>query len=519
MGKISKIRTIVDTVRYLKPIQVYGRFLLYTNRFGGVKITWNKLPVKEGRQFVLIESIPFRQSFKSNSFEFLNLKHDFGNHIDWNWLGYGRLWTYNLNYFEFLDQKDIKKEEGLRVIDDFIAQLQTNKIGLEPYPLSLRCINWIRFFCKHNIHNPGYDSVLYKQLQLLTSKIEYHLLGNHLLENSFALLLGAYYFNDSNLYGIAKKILQKELKEQTLLDGGHFELSPMYHCTMLFRILDCYNMATNNSLFNKEPEVLLRCVAQDMLGWLQAVTFKNGDIPLMNDAAFGIAPNTRQLIEYGGRLGLTPSKITLKSSGYRKLSNKKFECVADVGNVGPDYQPGHAHADTLNFELHINGRPVIVDTGTSTYEINQTRFDERSTSAHNTVVIGDKNSSEVWAGHRVAKRARVEIIEDKKTKVHASHNGYKKLGVIHSRCFEINDDLLIITDKIRNEGKAYLHFHPCEKIKIMDNSIIGSDFIISIDGAKEINICEFCYAPEFNKRIPSTRIQVLFDDFLTTTFK
>jgi len=36
-----------------------------------------------------------------------------------------------------------------------------------------------------------------------------------------------------------------------------------------------------------------------------------------------------------------------------------------------------------------NGRPVIVDTGTSTYEVNNTRFYERSTAAHNTVVALD----------------------------------------------------------------------------------------------------------------------------------
>ncbi|MCS2404764.1 heparinase II/III-family protein [Bacteroides salyersiae] len=44
-----------------------------------------------------------------------------------------------------------------------------------------------------------------------------------------------------------------------------------------------------------------------------------------------------------------------------------------------DYQPGHAHADTFTFELHINNRPVIIDTGTSTYEVNEARFYERST--------------------------------------------------------------------------------------------------------------------------------------------
>ena len=52
----------------------------------------------------LNESIPFNEMNKDNSFVFLNQKKDFGDTIDWNYLGFGRLWAYNLNYFELLHQ-------------------------------------------------------------------------------------------------------------------------------------------------------------------------------------------------------------------------------------------------------------------------------------------------------------------------------------------------------------------------------------------------------------------------------
>ena len=64
--------------------------------------------------------------------------------------------------------------------------------------------------------------------------IEYHILGNHLLENGFSLFFGAYYFQDEKFYVKAKKILTDELDEQILEDGAHFELSSMYHQIMLF---------------------------------------------------------------------------------------------------------------------------------------------------------------------------------------------------------------------------------------------------------------------------------------------
>ena len=97
-----------------------------------------------------------------------------------------------------------------------------------------------------------------------------------------------------------------------------------------------------------------------MLGWLSSVCFENGDIPLFNDAAFGISPSPVALFAYAKRLGLNFEKSGLSDSGYRKLVTNKFECVVDVSRVGPDYQPGHAHADTFTFELHINNRPVII---------------------------------------------------------------------------------------------------------------------------------------------------------------
>ena len=106
----------------------------------------------------------------------------------------------------------------------------------------------------------------------------------------------------------------------------------------------------------------------------------------------------------------------------------------DCGDIGPSFQPGHAHADTLSFELHIHNRPVIVDTGTSTYEISDTRFYERSTGAHNTVTIDNLNSSQVWAGHRVGKRAKAKLIKDDANEVMASHDGVLKQGkTLHTR--------------------------------------------------------------------------------------
>ena len=78
------------------------------------------------------------------------------------------------------------------------------------------------------------------------------MLGNHLLENAFSLLFGAYYFQDEKLYNKSKDLLISELNEQVLKDGAHFELSPMYHQIILLRLLDSIQLIKLNSEWKKD---------------------------------------------------------------------------------------------------------------------------------------------------------------------------------------------------------------------------------------------------------------------------
>lgn len=517
----DKLKLFFHTISFLKPIQfIYRGRLFLRKKFFPHKMDWSQCDVELHRgDIVLSDSISFPNfySIYDGSFTFLNLSHVFLDSIDWNYMGYGRLWCYNLNYFEFLRQDNFPKEVGCKLIDDYINNLSVISVGMEPYPLSLRCSNWIYFFVKHKIKNDKYDLILYKQLNLLSRQLEYHLLGNHLLENGFSLLFGAYYFNDIKFYNTAKRILLPELKEQTLNDGANFELSPMYHCIILLRMLDSYNLLKFNDSFSRELLPLFETISLKMLSWLKAIIFKNGNIPLFNDAAFGVAPSSIQLFDYAYTLGLKIENGKLAECGYRKYANDKFELAIDVAKIGPDYQPGHAHADTLNFELYIEGRPVIVDTGTSTYEINSNRLYERSTKAHNTVVINNSNSSEVWAGHRVGKRASVHVEFEDSNKLIASHNGYS--NSLHRRTFILKNEMIIILDEVKGLAEAYLHFHPSELITLYGNCIEGTNYRIDFIGANSIELLDSYYAPEFNKRISSKCVRISFVDKLETVFK
>ena len=88
---------------------------------------------------------------KENSFTFLNISHSFSDKINWNFNQFGKLWTYNLNYFDFLNQEEYIKETWPTLIQDFINNDAFLKDAKEPYPISLRGINWVKFLSNNQI--------------------------------------------------------------------------------------------------------------------------------------------------------------------------------------------------------------------------------------------------------------------------------------------------------------------------------------------------------------------------------
>ena len=524
---IHKIKLLYHTVRYLKPKQVYYRlYYFFRKRIFFLNAVQRPLPVFKLIKWENKLNYPLTYLHKDKSFTFLNITHQFSDQIDWNYNGHGKLWTYNLNYFDFLNQEGMSKNIGIYLLNDYIKNNKILKDGKEPYPISLRGINWVKFLTENSIKDTLIEKALYNDFRTLFNNIEYHLLGNHLLENAFSLLFGAYYFQDKKFYHKSKQILISELKEQILNDGGHFELSPMYHQIILFRVLDCIQLIKLNSWKNDELLNFLKVIGSKMTSWLNQVTFNNGNIPCVNDSTFNIAPTSKELIKYAVLVGVTINKIILSDSGYRKFKNNKFELFVDVGNIGPSYQLGHAHSDTLSFILHVNNKPVFVDTGVSTYEKNEKRQTERQTSAHNTVVINNEDQSQVWGGFRVAKRARVKNLKEGFDFVQAEHDGYKKLGVSHIRKFSIDKSLVQIKDTFINDSNynqtAYFHLHPSLKNLIINkHSItIENNIILNFEGKNLIIRKEsYEYAEGFNKIKKAIVITVKFENNLETTIK
>jgi uncharacterized heparinase superfamily protein len=194
-----------------------------------------------------------------------------------------------------------------------------------------------------------------------------------------------------------------------------------------------------------------------MCRWLAAMSHPDGEIAFFNDAATAVAPSPAALFAYAARLGIEvpdlPAEplIHLAESGYVRLQREDWVAIYDAAPVGPDYLPGHAHADTLAFELSWRGIRLVCNSGTSRYAPGEVRSWERSTAAHNTVEIDGQSSSEVWHAFRVARRAYPAGLElDATPRVSCAHDGYTRLSgrPIHRRTLELGAQHVAWTDEV-----------------------------------------------------------------------
>jgi len=422
----------------------------------------------------------------ATSLRFLNVTRQLKESRDWDDPAVPRLWRYNLHYFDDLTAQDAERRTAWH--RDLIARwIRENPPGVgtgwEPYPTSLRIVNWIKWALTCEARGEtALDAAalqsLATQVRWLRGRLEIHILANHLWANAKALAFAGLFFDGPEAAGWREKaeaIFRREIPEQILDDGGHFERSTMYQATLTEDVLDLVNICAAFAEAGRSVGDRFRTIAPGMLRWLRVMTHPDGKRSFFNDAAFGIAPEYGDLAAYGDRLGLRPDTgplapiEVLPASGYARLENSRAVVICDAAPIGPDYLPGHAHADTLSFELSIDGVRTMVNGGTSTYERGPEREYQRGTAAHNTVVVDGQDSSEVWDSFRVARRARpfdVAWGHDATSSWFAgAHDGYRRLSgrVVHRREWRLDPSGLQIRDRIDGRftsALAVFHLHP-----------------------------------------------------------
>lgn len=523
------------TLRHLKPAQIAWRlrYLLQNPRLDQNVDLLTR--VRQGHWKQPLS--PDGSLLAPQRFRLLNSEGELPEHGRWQVKGHSLLWHFHLHYFDDLTAVDAGQRLAWHrdLIDHWIHHNPPGSgEGWHPYTISRRSVNWLKWdMAADKLSEQAHHSLLL-QIRWLAQRLEFHLLGNHLIANAKALVFAGCYYAGTEAdewLTAGLKILRCQLQEQILEDGGHCERSTQYHAIILEDLLDLINLAQAYPAQLASEENTWQQYALDMMRWLLTMSHPDGRIALFNDATLQGAASPEQLICYMNRLGLTLSRqedrglCWLAASGYLRWSDQQTTLLLDCAPVGPDYQPGHGHADTLSFELSLFGQRVVVNSGVSEYGVSAERLRQRGTAAHNTVVVDGQNSSQVWSGFRVARRAQPYLYNLSATPdrfyAHAGHDGYWHLPgkVIHQRLWWGASGSLVIEDRLLGRfstATAYLHFHPDIEIHQYDPA---QGWVLRLGSGEEVMlrvlegngmIVESTWHPDFGRVLPCRCLQVEF---------
>ncbi len=469
-------------------------------------------------------------------FCFQNDERVVGRPVNWNPTEAPLLWRYNLHYFDYLWSLTFEAARDIAL--DWMENhpFKRGHVGWDPYPISLRILNWCAYFFGTQAERTQVDPVFLHEIRKslamqacrLSRRLEYHLLGNHLLENAAALTLVGLCFDGADAeryHRIGRRLLETELREQILGDGMHFERSPMYHARILHLVLILMNVAPD------DDRSWLAAYAERMLEALKVTTHPDGRIALLNDSAFSVYPCLGELTEFARQLGVNnaPQRkdnetFSLTHAGYYGArTSQGHYLICDAGKVGPDYIPGHAHGDIFSFELSLFGDRVIVDSGVYDYVRGDMRRYCRSTAAHNTVELGGRDQCEFWDAFKVARRGRPHDVVFQETERGFSlagwHDGYRRLpgAPTHRREFHwLHEGVLVLQDTVAPTGTPFvsrIHLHPaCRALETAETSLTlqrGKRYYrVRAEGGR-CQVASSWHCPEFGVRQESPVIEVL----------
>lgn len=407
------------------------------------------------------------------------LGHDLPWDGDWMAAGPSPLWRYHLHYHDHLADlawlaASERDDRATGALASALAGWWTAWSGggtpaWDPYPTSVRLVNWVRILGWAGGRLPAdvrarLERGIAQQVRHLARTLEWHLDGNHLLRNAWALVVGALCLDDAGAERRARALFARLMREQVHEDGWHEEHSPMYHVRAL---RDAREVAVAATAAGAPLDDTTRAIIDRMAAALPWMRRGDGALWLRNDAAqdhgVDLAPllaaapaaaGVRHFADAGAVVAVDPA------SGDRVR--------VDLGAPSPPHQPAHAHAGALGFELDLAGVPLVCDRGCSGYDGDPWRPYLRGSAAHSTVVIAGRDQSELWATFRVGGRAAVATHavsgDAQALRVEAECRPYHAPSVVHRRALGRAGREVRIDDTVHGAGRrtveAFVHFAP-----------------------------------------------------------
>jgi len=457
-GLASRVARDLRTARHIPPAQLAHRL-----RFLGLRALYSvrpELPIRTARRraagararrqlprvarMLLGGTTNFHARALAaieGRFEHLGTTRDYGPVPDWldppiRWRDpdVSPLWAYQMQYLgTVVDFALCRRPEYAAV---HLASWQRtfgdawDPVAWHPYPVSLRLVNVCHaasVLGSFDALGEGAVELVATHARFLEDHLERDVRGNHLLENAVALVTAAAFVDGAADERAALRLLRDVVEEQFLGDGTHFELSPMYHAIVLHRLLLANAVVAFGPTSKRLREAIEKMTRR--LAWMLC---PDGDLPLFGDSARGFAFPISTLLDLGdlavpGLSELDPTYLSqapegvssAADAGLHVLRDGPLWCMIDAGAVCPQALPAHGQADALTVEVWIGDACLVTDPGLHEYT-GEERAWGRSSRAHSTITVDDRDSSEVYGSFRVGGRETMESVVVDETSVTAT---------------------------------------------------------------------------------------------------
>lgn len=421
-------------------------------------------------------------ALRQKRFEFTGLETRAAETMPWKDAGKPRLWRYHLHGFAWLRQfaeahtlapNPQDPVMGLKWIHDWIEHNPAPaEVAWDAFCVASRLINWALAESIFRWNDERMRKSYLQQLSWLLAHLEYDLRGNHLLKNATSLYVaGALLNNETKSKGY--ELLEEQVREQVLEDGGHFERSPMYHLLVMEDLLAAFCVTT------KAP-TWLKDALQRMAAWAVATAHPDGDIALFGDSALGEAPLPGAMARLAQAVGVPAAKpleedgvAALAKSGFYVVRWKQGALIVKTSGPEPAYLPAHSHADPFSYELSIQEQRFVVDTGVHGYAESPWRAYCRSGRAHNIALVDGREPMDAWSTFRVGRRYATQVISWVTPRrgganLQGKHDGFAPFSL--SRAIHADGNGAVwVRDVVEGKGgspalESRIHLHPEVKI-------------------------------------------------------
>jgi uncharacterized heparinase superfamily protein len=470
-----------------------------------------------------------------------------------------RLWTITIHYHEWLYRlaklRSEPRHDPALISELLESQLSSwlthcpleapgaRDLAWNSYAIATRISWWCRshalladefFAARPELHSKFVRS-LWQQSAFLAANLEFDLRANHLLRDVVGLAWAGRFFAGPHAHRwlqTAAKMAVQQAREQVLPDGGHFERSAYYHLHALGDLLELHGLLPDETTRQRLSDVIV-----SMTRFSMQTRHPGDSIPLFGDASLADAASSQDLLEALSRAAIPhdvlesrvtdnarqPGLLSYPDFGLERLSQAPWTLFFKTSGPGPSYQPGHSHADALSIEVSHGPQRVIVDPGSHSYDHDARRAYDRSSLAHNSVVIDGQDSSEVWHIFRVGRRCRARVFErssdPQSIQVHAAHDGYRHLPgrPRHLRRVQLSEAALHIHDQIESssphELRGGLLIAPEWNVSAstsgwtLEQDNLRLELRLQAPDDAELSQCERPYHPSYGTEVPATRVE------------